>query len=234
MSSFTKKAFDSTKGRGTPGLRDDLRKHERQQAQTYRQFGGTGPAPGLTTRDREDAVRDYQISDEQRREQAAGNLGQLSMEIDARRGAVSDVISDSQEAVEKANRLARQQQLNMGREHDLQLRTTEQQTEDKLRNIGFTEYRNQTQRNDLMDEAYERGALDEELFEAGIDGKIRQQDIDFYYKKISQDLENAFDMWKVRHKAEADKYFERAQANAENMGSVIEGITQTILGGIFG
>lgn len=232
MSIFTKRAYDSTKERGTSDVGRNLRDTERASAQAYRQFGGTGPAPGLSTRDREDALRDYGISEEQRREQASGQLAGLAQGIDTRTSMVSDAVADAKQLVEDANRNAAQQQINQDRGFSLETRQTQEDTENKLREISFKEYSSQAQRNDAIDEAYEKGALENQLFDMGVEGKIRQQDIDYYYAKMKQDLDNAFKMWEVHFSANSKKYFERVQANASNIGGLISGITEMVVGGV--
>lgn len=228
MSIYTKRAFESTKGRGGKDLADDLRATEQQARQTYRQFGGTGPAPGLSSRDRADAQREFDIADERRREGAAANLAGLTGQIDARRAGISDAISDSLDAQTQAEISAQAQLGRAQTETDFAKRQTMGETEDALRDISFKEYQSQTQRDDKLDELYQKGAVEKVMHDAAVEGKLRQQDIDFYYKKLMQDLTNAFELWKTRNTAEAESKLREIDARASNIAGIIQGGIQTV------
>lgn len=228
MSIYTKKAYDSTKGRGKKDLSSNLRKTEQQARQTYTQFGGTGPAPGLSTRDRSDALREFGINDEKRREAAAGNLAGLTGRIDQRRSQVSDAIAGSLDAqtqaeVEAAANLGRVQE-----QTEFDKRTSMAQTEDALRDISFKEFQSQAQRNDKLTELYQKGAVEEVMQDALIEGKLRQMDIEHYYNLLMQNANNAFDMWKTRQDAKSREELNDLASKAQNISAILEGTTQTL------
>lgn len=228
MSIYTKKAFDSTKGRGSKDLSEDLRKTEQQSRQTYRQFGGTGPSIGLSSRDRADATRDFQIGDEKRREAATSQLAGLAGNIDKRRSSIGDAISDSLDAQTQAEVQAAGQLGRASESADLSKRQTTAQTEDALRDISFKEYQSQAQRNDKIEELYQKGSVESVLQDAIVDGKLRQMDIEHYYNLLMQDIGNAFEMWKVTNDWKAKDELESLVNKAQNISAIIEGTTQTL------
>lgn len=228
MSIYTKKAYDSTKGRGSGKLADNLRRTEQQSRQTYEQFGGTGPSIGLSTRDRQDALREYGINDERRREQAAGSLAGITSQVDQRRAGVSDAIADSLDAqsqaeLEAASALGRAEQ-----ESEFSKEQSMEGLENQMREISFKEYQSQAQRDDKLDELYQKGAAEDLLQDAAIDGKLRLMDIEHYYNLLLQDMNNSFEMWKVTNDLDHKKELDRMIMKAQNMGAIIEGTTQMV------
>lgn len=228
---FTKKAHESTKGRGETEAARQQRRMDDMARAASQQFGKAS-YQGSTSADRARQDRDYGIADTDRRVAASGQRNQLASQEDARRAGVSDAIAGALDAQTQAEVKLKQEQSNQDRTTELTDRTNQWQTNEQMRQMDFKEFTNRTQRSDAIAELYREGRAEDALFDAALEGKLKMQDIDIYYKKLNSDLNNAFKLWEAGRKAEFEQIMADMQTRAINWGTAINGIVG-VLGTIF-
>jgi len=191
---FTKLAHDSTKGRGEDEAAIRQRKMDDISRAASQQFGKAS-YQGSTSADRARQNRDYEISDIDRRTEASAQRNQLASQEDARKSGVSDAVMGALDSQTQAEIKAKQEQNNQSKATELADRTNQWATNNEMRNLDFKELVSRTQRSDAIAELYREGRAEDALYDAALEGKLKMQDIDIYYKSLNSDLNNAFKLF---------------------------------------
>lgn len=224
---FTKKAHESTKGRGEDDAAMRQRRMDDMARAASQQFGKAS-YQGSTSADRARQERDYEIADTDRRIAASGQRNQLASQEDARKSGISNAVTGALDAQTQAEVKLKQEQSNQDRTTELTDRTNQWQTSEQMRNLDFKELTNRTQRSDAIAELYREGRAEDALFDAALEGKLKMQDIDIYYKSMNSELNNMFKLWEANKKATFEKMLSDLQNRAVNWGTAINGIVQTL------
>jgi len=228
MSVFTKRAHDTTKGRGSAEAARQQQELDSAGAGLARQYGKGGYA-GSTTAERIAQGRDFSIADTDRRTAASGQRGELASKEDSRKSQISDAVSGALDAQTQAEIKAKQIQGNQDTEQAFGTKSMQRDTSNKLRDVAWNEHQSRTQREDAITELYRQGRAEDVLFDEGLNGKLKMQDVDIYYKQIDSDLQNAFKMWELGQKIEFDQLMADMQSRAINWGTALSGIVETFV-----
>jgi len=108
---------------------------------------------------------------------------------------------------------------------DLQAKLQSQEVDNKLKEIGFSAFKNDADRQDSLEKAYLDGNASKQLITASINGAVKMQDIDTYWKEVINDFDQR--LMDVKSWADADlKAFEyNMKTDAVNWGSIVSGLT---------
>lgn len=125
----------------------------------------------------------------------------------------------------KSDELATKQN-QTAREADLYARESQSQIDQKLKEIGFSAFKNDAQRQDALEKAYFDGAAEKQMLTSAITGEIKLNDIDNYFDIIMNDINQ--EMLDIKAWAEADieAFKSNIDIKARNWGNIFSGLAE--------
>ena len=228
MAAFVKDVMDSTAEIDPKKQQKAQEAYQRMAENIQKQFGGQQtagtPTLGLGSNvGAEQATAQSQADEFKRREAAAGNAYSLASKIDTRKSAMSDEINAAIKRRKLLEGDSATKQTQMNRESDLGLHQLGQQTGQQMKELAFTSYKSQAERNQAMKELYNKGALDKQLADAALSNALKQQDIDSYFKMVESKLKADFNDALQSGEMGFETWKRNVQAQAANTASIING-----------
>jgi hypothetical protein len=181
------------------------------------------PAVGLNRFQKQAVSGEHLQGEAGRRTQAAEGALALAGRQDLRvAGAANQLAAASDKAQNTASDLS-QRQAQALKEAEYEKLKGLRDVYDKKRDIDWTLEKNQTNRDDKLENAWVDGILDQKLQEIQVSGKMKLQDIDQYYKLKVNDIEQGFQDWKNMTDIERTKFLAEMTASAQAFAQLMEG-----------
>jgi hypothetical protein len=226
MGVYGAQVMDSTKERGTEGVVKNLRNASQRMRQAQEQWGSRGRATtGMDPRDQAEALRDYGISEADRRQQASSTASQFGQGVDQRKAEVSNATQKLIDTQEASVRGAEQSQRNLYRENDLSNQMANNDINEKLKQVDWGSYQNQTSRQDAFTDMFRQGKESDYFLDKAINQQVKMQDLDMWYKTLSNQIDNDFKDWEFKTKAQQDAILTKYQQQGQNIANTVSGLT---------
>jgi len=226
MGVYGAQLMDSTKERGAGGVVKDLRNASQRMRQAQEQWGSRGRATtGLDPRDQAESLRDYGIGEADRRQQASSTASQFAQGVDQRQAEIANATQKLIDTQDASIRGAEQQQRNLYREQDLFAQQAQNDVEEKLKNVDWQSYQNKTSRLDAFRDTFRQGSESDYFLDKAINQSNKMQDLDIWYKTLSNDIQNDFKDWEFKTKAQQDALLAKYQQRGQNVANTISGLT---------
>lgn len=202
-----------------------------------KQFGGQQtagtPQLGIGTRAGYDsAMAASKVADFDRRKQAASNVAGLAESTDKRNTALSDQIQAAIRNRKLAQQKLQDTQYQQNRTQDLALREIGAGSKIEMGKMNFTQYQNDQERKEAMRSLQAKGALDQQMLNAAINGDLRMADIDAFFAMQDAELEAAFKARLKEGQFGLEQWEATIKASAQNWGAIISGGTTMGEGGM--
>lgn len=230
MAAFQKEVFDSTKEAIDPKKAQRIQDELQRQARTVqRQFGGQQQAgtPRLgigSPSGSEAATSQYALDEFNRRKAATGSAFDLGTKVDTRRSQLADELNAAVRRRKLATDKYATSQDQEQRKHDLEVMGIGQDVSNKMKELGFSAYKSQTDRNMAMADLYGKGMLEAEMFQAGVDNSLKLQDIDNYFSMLEANLRADFEAEMKNAEWNWTELERKLNRDANNVARLIEGI----------
>ena len=230
MAAFQKQVMDATQETDPNLAKRQQQEYERMASNLNKQFGGRQqagtPSLGIGTPTGYEAATEQTATDEYaRRQKAAGSAFDLGSKVDTRRSQLSDELNAALRKRQLATDKYGTKQSETDRENDLSLAQIGQGAEQKMKELDFTSYKSQTDRNMAMKELYNKGDLNSYLQKAASENALKQQDIDNYYAMLEADLRADFEATIKEKDWDFQQLLVRANRDAANGARIIEALT---------
>jgi hypothetical protein len=221
MAAYASDVFDSTQSQEEK-QKKLLDRYETRMMAGQKQFGGKGTAAqGLSSSGRQAAEEQIRLGEATRRPEATEKAYQLGSTIDKRKSQLSDEVEAALRKRQNLTTDAATKQSQQDRENAL---STEQITEgakSSMRDLNFSLYKSQTERDQAMREAWQKGSLESELQVAAINNSLRMQDVENYYKLLIGDLQGEMQKFEAMSKFELEDWTNSMMDRAKNWGALI-------------
>jgi len=234
--SATTATLKSQRARNPQEFEDAMGEIERSVASVQRQYG-SGQQMGIDPRfSRAAPAQTYQAGEMQRRQAAVDPAFQTATAIGEREAGAQNALAQSlqkyQTSVADTALKGQQSLADTGFEKEKGLWTVDQ----NRRNLGFSMYKNNAERADAIQSAWDQGVAEDKLIEAGINHDIRLQDIDMYWSNVMNEVDQALRDWQSMTDADWYKFQRDMEAKSQSWGAITEGgigILSTVLGEVF-
>jgi hypothetical protein len=182
-----------------------------------------GPIVGLNRFQKDAAHSEAIANDIPRRIAAAENANRLAGTIDARlTGAANDLAQAEQKASDaQATSLQKQAQDMTTIDFDKQKALWELQN--KRRDIDWDLEKNQTTRDDALENAWVKGIADDVMQELQISGAMKLQDIAQYYALQKNEVEQFFLDWQKKTETDWIAFQAKMVQSAEAFAALLSG-----------
>jgi len=226
MGTYGAQLMGSTKERGTSGVIKDLRNASQRMRQAQEQWGSRGRSTaGLDPRDQAESLRDYGISEADRRQQASSTASQFAQGVDQRQAEIANATQKLVDTQDASIRGAEQQQRNLYREQDLFAQQAQNDVTEKLKNVDWQSYQNQSGRQDAFRDLFRQGSENDYFLDKALNQSTKMQDLDIWYKTLSNDINNDFKDWEFKTKAQQEALLAKYQQRGQNVSNTISGLT---------
>lgn len=187
-----------------------------------------GPVVGLDRFQQQQANNQYLTAEQQRRMAAApGALGTAGM-IDERLTGAANTLATAKNTQQNKVSDLYQQQAQALQEADYNKRKGLSETGDRYKAIDWEAEKNQTKRDDALEDAYVKGIVDDVIMELGISGKLKLQDLDHYFRNKSNEIDQGFADWKNKNEIDWNKFLAEQVASAEAFAMLFGGAMSVI------
>lgn len=192
-------------------------------SKNLQRFTTGGPVVGLDRFQRQGAANQFLTAENQRRQAAAPGVFEISGAIDQRLTAAGDTLASAEN--KQRNRIDElyQQQAQALQEADFEKRKGLSDIGYKTKEIDWEMEKNQTRRDDALEDAYVKGIVDDTMLELGIAGKLKLLDLDHYYRLKSNNITQGFEDWKNKTDIDWNKMLAEMVASAEAFAKLFEG-----------
>lgn len=221
MASYGADVFDSTKSKEAPQkkLMDRL---ETRALARQSQFGGQSTSPvGFSSAGRRDIDEKIRLGEAERRPDATKKAYDLGSSIDKRKSQLSDEVEAAIRKRENIMQGASDKQGNMLREDELSTDKIMEEARQGLRDVNFSVFKSQADRDQAMREAYQKGALDAELQVAALNGGLRMQDIENLYKLRIAEIDGEMRTFEKMSEQELRDWVAKMDNRAKGWGGIL-------------
>lgn len=224
MASYTADVFDSTQSQEDK-QKKLLDRYETRMMAGQRQFGGKNTSPqGLSSSGRQAAEEQITLGEANRRPEATKNAFTLGSSIDKRKGQLSDEVEAALRKRQNLTTDAATKQSQQDREQALSNEQITEGAKSSMRDLNFSLYKSQTERDQAMRDAWQKGSLDAELQVAAINNNLRMQDVENYYKLLIADINGEMQSFEKMSKFELEDWTNNMMDKAKNWGALLSSL----------
>lgn len=189
-----------------------------------------GPAVGLDMFQRQGAQNKVLTAEQERRKAAVPGATEIAGAIDNRLSSSANALAEASNKQENKAADLYQQQAQALQEADFNERKGLSDISTKKKDIDWELEKNQTRRNDALEDAFVKGMMDDTVLELSIEGKMKLLDLDHYYRLKQNSLTQNMEDWKNNSQIEWDKFLAEMTANAQTFAALFSGMTGAIAG----
>jgi hypothetical protein len=184
-----------------------------------------GPAVGLDLFQRQGAQNKMLTAEQERRKAAVPGVFDVAGAIDQRLTAAGDTLAEAEN--KQGNKVADlyQQQAQALQEADYNKRKGLSDIDYKRKDIDWELEKNQTRRDDALEDAYVKGTMDDVILELGISNKMKLMDLDHYFRLKQNNLDQGMKDWTTMSDIEWSKFLAEMTASAQAFAALFEGFT---------
>lgn len=185
-----------------------------------------GPVVGLNRFQQQAGQSEYLAGEQARREAASKGAMEIGSTIDARLTGAANTLSDAYSKYRNtADDLAqRQAQAVKGTGLDTEIGL--EGVKNSRRELDFTLEKNQTLRDDALENAYVKGIVDDKMLEISGSGAMKLQDIDQYFKLKTNEIDQSFEDWKNQTNIDVTRMRAEMVASAQAFATLFQGIME--------
>ena len=184
-----------------------------------------GPAVGLDLFQRQGAQNKMLTAEQERRKAAVPGVFDVAGAIDQRLTAAGDTLAEAEnKQTNKVDDLY-QQQAQALQEADYNKRKGLSDIDYKRKDIDWELEKNQTRRDDALEDAFVKGTMDDVILELGITNKMKLMDLDHYYRLKQNNLDQGMKDWTNMSDIEWSKFLAEMTASAQAFAALFEGFT---------
>jgi hypothetical protein len=232
MPAFSNEVYDSTKERPAEDQLNPYTDYLQRRAKAAQKREGSASAfaPRLSIADQIASENTYRSGEYGRREKAGQQQMNLAKAEDTRQGTVSDRVRNALYNRERLGEQFDTQQSQAQRSFGQGIEEMQQQAGQQIAKQDFSAYQNSADRYDSLMAAYDKGVAELGILDAARGNALRIADLDAYFARAGNDLDNAFKDWQ----ATADMDYKAMMAELDNevkgMSAMIDGLFK--IGGI--
>jgi hypothetical protein len=184
-----------------------------------------GPAVGLDLFQRQGAQNKMLTAEQERRKAAVPGVFDVAGAIDQRLTAAGDTLAEAEN--KQGNKVSDlyQQQAQALQEADYNKRKGLSDIDYKRKDIDWELEKNQTRRDDALEDAYVKGTMDDVILELGISNKMKLMDLDHYFRLKQNNLDQGMKDWTTMSDIEWSKFLAEMTASAQAFAALFEGFT---------
>ena len=192
-------------------------------AKNIQRYTTGGPVVGLNRFQQQDIASQALSGEQARREAATEGVTKVSGLIDERLTAAANNLADAKmEQENKQAQLLQQQSQGISEAEYLKEKgLTELGI--KKKEFNWELEKNQTNRNDALEDAYVKGIVDNTLKELQISNAMKLQDIDQYYALKKNTINQDFLDWEKKNNTDWANFIAKQTASAQAWAALIEG-----------
>jgi hypothetical protein len=197
-------------------------------SKNLQRFTTGGPVVGLDRFQQQQAGNQFLEAEQARRMAAAPGMFEIAGNIDTRLTAAGDTLAEaSNKQMNRTDELY-QQQAQALQEADFNKRKGLSDIDYKRQEIDWDAEKNQTRRDDALEDAYVKGIVDDTMLELAISNKMKLLDIDHYYRLKKNTLEQNMEDWKTTTDIDWQKMLAEMVASAEAFAMLFQGALGTV------
>lgn len=230
MPSFSSEVYDATKEKPAEEQLSPYTGYLQKRAKAAQQWEGSGtaPAPRLSIADQLAAEKSYRSGEYGRREKAAQQQMGLAKSEDIRQGTVADRVRQALYNRERVQDAANTQQSQARRSFGQSMEEMQQQGKQTIQKQDFSTFQNAADRYDSLMAAYDKGVAEMGILDAARDNALKIADLDAYFARVGNDMDNAFKDWEATTKWDAEQALARLKSQAQGINGMIEGLFRGI------
>ena len=197
-------------------------------SKNLQRFTTGGPVVGLDRFQQQQANNQYLTAEQQRRKAAVPGVFDIAGNIDTRLTAAADTLAEAKN--KQLNRVddLYQQQAQALQQADFEKRKGLSDIDYKRKDIDWEAEKNQTKRDDALEDAYVKGIADDVMLELGISGRMKLLDLDHYYRLKKNNLDESFADWQNMTDIEWRKMLAEMVASSEAFATLFGGAMNTV------
>lgn len=229
MPAFAQNVLDATKETPATGeyskYNEFLKKRAQAAQEQYGGLGGYRETPQVPMAQQLKAERDYESEEFGRRQQAATQKYGLAQSMDVSRGGIADRVRAALSGRENLKKDVWDQQKRMEQESLMAGKEQALQFSTQMGKMNFASFQTAAERVDAMQQAYAKGILNFQMIDAAKRNMLQMTDIDKYFALQRNNFENILADIKSKGDLNMQSNRDKFQADSNNTGSIISGIS---------
>jgi DNA-binding helix-hairpin-helix protein with protein kinase domain len=232
--SVTTQTMKAQRAKSPTDFEKEMSDVELANASIQRQFG-TGQQMGIDP-NRAAPAQIYQAGEMQRRQAATDPAFQTATAIGEREAGVQNSLAQALQKyrtnIDDITQKGQQSlaETQFGKQKGLW------EVDVSRRDLGFSMYKNNAERQDAIQAAWRNGEAEEKLLEAGINHDMRLQDIEMYWTQVINEIEQELKDWSQMTQADWYKFQRDMETKSNSWAAIVDGglgILSSVLGEVF-
>lgn len=184
------------------------------------------PVMGLNRFQKQAVDSEALAGEQERRQQAATGAMQVAGSIDERLTGAANTLSGAYDKAQSTQADLAQKQAQSLQEAEWAKTTGLRDVADKTKDVDFQLLKNQTLRDDALEDAWVKGIMDNKLQDMSIGGDMRLQDIDQYFKLKENEIQEDFLDWQKKTEIDFNAEIAKMVASAQAFATLFQGVMQ--------
>jgi hypothetical protein len=197
-------------------------------SKNLQRFTTGGPVVGLDRFQQQQAGNQFLEAEQARRMAAAPGMLDIAGNIDMRNASAGEALAAAKNKQTNETDNLYQKQAQALQEAEFQKRKGLSDLEYKYDEIDWEAEKNQTKRDDALEDAYVKGIVDDVILELTISNKLTLSDLDQYYRGKQNEIMNSFKDWETKTDIDWQKMLAEMIASAEAFAMFFQGALSTV------
>jgi hypothetical protein len=226
MPAFSNEVYDSTKERPAEEQLSPYTDYLQRRAKAAQKREGSASAfaPRLSIADQIAAEKGYRSGEYGRREKAGQQQMNLAKAEDTRQGTVADRVRNALYNRERLGEQFDTQQSQAQRSLGQGFKEMQQQAGQQIAKQDFSAYQNAADRYDGLMAAYDKGVAEMGILDAARGNALRIADLDAYFARVGNDMDNAFKDWQATAQFDANEALAKINNESAGIAAIIDGL----------